>query len=65
MVFACPNGTVYSEEEIKCRERKESDNCPSETETANLLRGTLFDIEMENSPVVSFKTLSSKFTQNF
>lgn len=52
VTFNCPNGTVYDEDEIKCRERTESDNCSSPSETANSLRGTLFDIEMENSPVV-------------
>lgn len=51
VTFNCPNGTVYDEDKIQCIERTENDNCPP-SETANLLRGTLFDIEMENSPVV-------------
>jgi hypothetical protein len=57
--FKCPNGTIYDEEAIQCRDRTSSDNCPSSSQNTTLLRGTLFDIDSTDSPAVSI------FSQTF
>lgn len=53
VTFNCPNGTVYDEDAIQCRDRTRDDNCPSSSQNSTLLRGTLFDIDLDNSPIVS------------
>lgn len=52
VTFNCPNGTVYDEDAIQCRDRTKNDNCASKSENATLLRGTVFDFEHESSPIV-------------
>lgn len=52
VTFNCPNGTVYDEDAIQCRDRSSSDNCVSKSQNATLLRGTLFDFDAETSPIV-------------
>lgn len=52
VTFNCPNGTVYDEDAIQCRDRSSSDNCISKSQNATLLRGTLFDFDAETSPIV-------------
>lgn len=52
--FECPNGTVYDEDKIQCRDRNNNDNCPSKSTDRSLLRGTIFDTEHEESPTVSY-----------
>lgn len=52
VTFNCPNGTVYDEDAIQCRDRTNSDNCPTKMDNASL-RGTIFDLEAKDSPVVS------------
>lgn len=51
--FNCPNGTIYDEDAIQCRDRTANDNCASTSQNSSLLRGTLFDIAAESSPIVS------------
>lgn len=53
VTFNCPNGTVYDEDAIQCRDKTENDNCPSKSQDGEL-RGTLLDLERNDSPVVSF-----------
>lgn len=52
--FNCPNGTVYDEEAIQCRDRTDNDNCPSKSLDPSLLRGTIFDTDHEESPTVRY-----------
>lgn len=63
VTFNCPNGTIYDEEAIQCRDRKSNDNCASKSQNATLLRGTVFDFEHESSAIVrklqSFVTLTN------
>lgn len=59
--FNCPNGTVYDEDAIQCRDRTSNDNCPSTSQNSSLLRGTVFDIASESSPIVSQATLQKLF----
>lgn len=54
VTFNCPNGTVYDEDEIMCRDRKPSDNCASQM---NDTLKTLFNLERNDSPSVSFYNL--------
>lgn len=53
VTFNCPNGTVYDEDAIQCRDRRKTDDCESKSQNTTLLRGTLFDFEAESSPIVS------------
>lgn len=53
VTFNCPNGTVYDEEDIQCRDRASDDTCPSSSENSALLRGTLFEFNTQDSPIVS------------
>jgi hypothetical protein len=53
VTFNCPNGTVYDEDKIQCRDRVKDDNCPS-SNNKTLLRGTPFEFTDEESPIVSF-----------
>jgi hypothetical protein len=50
VTFNCPNGTIYDEEEVLCRDRKPEDDCPSKMN--DTLR-ILFDLESNKSPAVS------------
>lgn len=54
VTFNCPNGTVYDEDAIQCRDRRTSDDCESKSQNSTLLRGTLFDFDAESSPIVRF-----------
>lgn len=49
VTFNCPNGTVYDESMIQCRDRRKDDNCSSNDK---LLRG-IFESADESSPIVS------------
>lgn len=51
VTFNCPNGTVYDEQEIQCRDRTDDDDCSSNES----LRGIdiRFDGADETSPIVS------------
>lgn len=55
VTFNCPNETVYDEEAIQCRDRTSDDNCKVNNNTRDSLRGTIFDLESKDSPVVSKK----------
>lgn len=52
VTFNCPNGTVYDEDKIQCRDRAPNDNCSSKNQT--LLRGTPFEFAEEESPIVRY-----------
>lgn len=58
VTFNCPNGTVYDEQEIQCRDQTEEDECASGT-GSSLLRDIdiRFDAE-ETSPIVRFAIIS-------
>lgn len=67
VTFNCPNGTVYDEDAIQCRDRQQSDNCPTKSQNAALLKGTIFDIrsDHEESPVVrKAQTIIFKLTNS-
>lgn len=63
VTFKCPNGTVYDENEIQCRDKTNTDNCPTRSQNSSLLRGTVFDIEHETSPIV--RKIQRFFEKNF
>ena len=53
VTFNCPNNTVYDEDAVQCRDKKDDDNCPMKSNNL-LLRGILFGLDNEESPLVRY-----------
>jgi hypothetical protein len=54
VTFNCPNNTVYDEDAVQCRDKQDDDNCPSKNDNSQL-RGILFGLDKEESPLVRRK----------
>lgn len=65
VTFNCPNGTVYDEDAIQCRDRTPSDNCPTKSQAELLLRGTIFDSEASPLVSITFSVLLNLIQQIF
>lgn len=53
VTFNCPNNTVYDEEAVQCRDKRDDDNCPMKS--TDSLRSILFGLDDEDSPLVRLK----------
>lgn len=60
VTFNCPNGTVYDESMIQCRDRRADDNCSNNDK---VLRGILDSVD-ESSPIVRKLTNFTQLTSN-